>query len=237
MNLVLFEASDLTEDDKICLDDRRFEHIVKIHRAKEGDSLKVGRLNGLIGTAIIEEITDEDIKLSYELQDKPPRELPLTLVVALPRPPTFKKILEVATAMGVKDFYFINAKRVEQSFWQSPILREENYRKHLLFGLEQSVDTVLPKVNFCRGFKDFLSVAPALVADKKAFVAHPYTENGAPRALQEDIVLSIGPEGGFIDYEIEKLIDCGFEAVHMGARILRVEHAVTALLASIFKSY
>lgn len=237
MNVVLFENSDIVSRGKLSFSDRRFEHIVKIHRAKVGDSLKVGEIDGLIGQAIIENIEEGKIELSYSVDQNPPQALGATLVVALPRPPTFKKILESATAMGVKEFYFINAKRVEQSYWQSPILREENFTKHLYLGLEQAVDTIVPKLNFCRGFKDFLSIARDIAKDKSAYVAHPYVEEAAPRSLQTDVVLAIGPEGGFIDYETDKLSECGFCPVHMGPRILRVEHAVTSLLSSMIMNY
>jgi RsmE family RNA methyltransferase len=44
----------------------------------------------------------------------------------------------------------------------------------------------------------------------------------------------IGPEGGFIPYEIEKLTALGFTPVHLGDRILRVDTAVPALLARLF---
>ena len=44
----------------------------------------------------------------------------------------------------------------------------------------------------------------------------------------------IGPEGGFIEYEIEKLKETGFEAVHLGPRILRVENAVPTILGRLF---
>lgn len=236
MNIVLFNDVDICNN-KIVLSDRRYEHIVNIHRAKVGDSLKVGKINGLIGTAVIDKIDNDSVSLSYELDQKPPKALPLVLVAAMSRPPTFKKVLEVATAMGVKEFYFINAKRVEQSYWQSPILHEENYVKHIYLGLEQCVDTVVPKVFFYRGFKDFLVKASELAESKQAFVAHPYVKQAAPRSLESETVLAIGPEGGFIDYEIDRLCECGFQSVHMGDRILRVEHAVSSLLSSMVKSY
>ena len=47
-------------------------------------------------------------------------------------------------------------------------------------------------------------------------------------------VLVVGPEGGFIPYEIEKFREAGCHIVSMGERILRVETAVTALLAKLF---
>jgi 16S rRNA U1498 N3-methylase RsmE len=48
------------------------------------------------------------------------------------------------------------------------------------------------------------------------------------------VTLAIGPEGGFIPYEVEKLFGCGFNAVHMGERILNVETAVPALIARLY---
>ncbi|HRF91781.1 MAG TPA: RsmE family RNA methyltransferase [Desulfobacter postgatei] len=44
----------------------------------------------------------------------------------------------------------------------------------------------------------------------------------------------IGPEGGFIDLEVQTLVDKGFESMTMGPRILRVETAVTALVSRLF---
>ncbi|MDB2481016.1 16S rRNA (uracil(1498)-N(3))-methyltransferase, partial [Porticoccaceae bacterium] len=42
--------------------------------------------------------------------------------------------------------------------------------------------------------------------------------------------------GGFIPYEIDKLNQVGFESVHLGQRILRVENAVPALVSRLFPS-
>ncbi len=43
------------------------------------------------------------------------------------------------------------------------------------------------------------------------------------------MLLAVGPEGGWIDYEIERMLLSGFKGVGIGTRILRVDTAVIAL--------
>jgi RsmE family RNA methyltransferase len=52
--------------------------------------------------------------------------------------------------------------------------------------------------------------------------------------VQQPVTLAIGPEGGWIPYEVDLLAKAGLQPVQLGARILRVETAVTALLSRIF---
>jgi RsmE family RNA methyltransferase len=52
--------------------------------------------------------------------------------------------------------------------------------------------------------------------------------------VAQPTLLIIGPEGGFIPYEVEKMADSGAEPVALGERILRVETALTAALGRLF---
>jgi 16S rRNA (uracil1498-N3)-methyltransferase len=237
MNLIILFESDFIDSEKkrARLAGRRKEHLLSVIRLAKGESARVGLLNGKSGTGTVGEITTDFVELDVTLDTDPPLPLPLTLILALPRPKALKRCLETVAAMGVKTLYLIQSWRVEKSYWTTPELDETSMRDHLLLGLEQGCDTVLPRVNIRNRFKPFVEdELPTLVRGTRAFVAHPYDAAPCPYGLKEKVTLAIGPEGGFIPYEIEMFKKQGFEPVTMGPRILRVEQAVPALLGRIF---
>jgi RsmE family RNA methyltransferase len=69
-----------------------------------------------------------------------------------------------------------------------------------------------------------------MISDRQALLAHPGDYPPCPRELNKETLLVIGPEGGFIPYEVEKLQAAGCAVVSLGPRILRVENAVTGIL-------
>jgi RsmE family RNA methyltransferase len=235
MNLVLLFKDDFIDENKVRLEDRRFKHILEVHRVRIGDELRVGLAGGLIGTGCVTCLNDISLEMDIILFNAPPAVLPVTLVLALPRPKVLRRILLSASAMGVKRIVLINAFRVEKSFWQSPMLEPENIQRQLILGLEQARDTIMPEVFLRPLFKPFAEdEAPALIKNTMPLVAHPGSHTPCPRNVGEPVTLVIGPEGGFIPYEVDKLVSCGFAAVHLGERILNVETAVPFLLSRLF---
>lgn len=235
MNLILLFKDDYIDNQKVRLEDRRLRHILEVHRATVGDELRVGLSGGLIGTGCITSLNNTSLEMDVSLVHPPPSPLPLTLILALPRPKVLRRILLSVTAMGVKRIVLLNSFRVEKSFWQSPVLQSENIQTQLLLGLEQACDTIFPEVLLKPYFKPFAEdELPALIQDTLPLVAHPGTQDLFPRNVGVPVVLAIGPEGGFIPYEIDKLISCGFHAVHLGERILNIETAVPALISRLF---
>ncbi|MFP6800794.1 MAG: RsmE family RNA methyltransferase, partial [Pseudomonas sp.] len=95
--------------------------------------------------------------------------------------------------------------------------------------------TVLPEVIIEKRFKPFVEdQLPSIAAGTMGLVGHPGDYPACPRAVEQAVTLAIGPEGGWIPYEVDKLQEAGLQPVQLGARILRVETAVTALLARLF---
>lgn len=236
MNLLMFTGDELQDENRLILKGHRLLHLSHVLKVSPGDSLRVGRLNGKIGLGRVERVDRDEAWVTIESLDQPPpTPLPANLILALPRPKMLKRVLQCATAMGVKRIHLINSYKVEKSFWASPWLTEAKIRENLLLGLEQAQDTSLPEVHLHKLFKPFVEdVIPHLSAETRKLVAHPYTDTQCPENLTEPTTLAIGPEGGFTDYEIDKFREQGFQTIRMGQRILRVETAVPALLAKLF---
>jgi 16S rRNA (uracil1498-N3)-methyltransferase len=245
MNLILLHSNELIwkgdsdsriESAEAVLKGRRFLHIQSVHKAEIGDLLRVGVINGSTGTGAVKHIDSNSITLNVMLhQHEPPRPLPVTLILALPRPKMLRRILQSATSMGVKKIILLNSYKVEKSFWQSPYLEPASIDEQLVLGLEQAVDTTMPEVILQKLFKPFVEdVLPALAKGKRCIVAHPDQQATSCSASHAETLLAIGPEGGFIPYEVEKLNSVGFETVTLGQRILKVETAVPVLLSKLF---
>jgi len=235
VNLLLFDDDDFLSPTHARVAGRRAAHVIEVHRARPGDELRVGRIDGPVGRGVVVSCSADRVDVEVTLDAEPPPPLPLRLLLALPRPKSLKKVLQAVSAMGVKEIVLLNTWRVEKSFWDSPVLQPTELREQLILGLEQGCDTQLPRIELRRRFKPFVQdELPALAAGSLALVAHPPAAAECPRAVTRPVTLAIGPEGGFIPFEVEFLEEHGFVAVSLGPRPLRVEHAVPALLGRLF---
>ncbi|MCD6527192.1 MAG: 16S rRNA (uracil(1498)-N(3))-methyltransferase [Desulfuromonas sp.] len=232
MNLILLFEHDYIDEQTVCLQGRRLQHVTDVHRAQLGDSLRVGDLNGKVGRGVITCLTSEKLVMTVCCRQSPPQPVDLILVLALPRPKVLKRTLLTATTLGLKYIALINSWRVDKSYWGSPALTQNKVDEQLILGLEQCCDTRLPEVSMYKGFKPFVEDRlPELMAGRQGYVAHPESECCCPERPGGPLLLVVGPEGGFNPYEIAKLKEQGVNAVTIGERILRVETAVTFLAA------
>ena len=228
LNLVLLFDDDFLTPSRAVLRGRRAEHVREVHRAAAGDELVVGVVGGRVGRGRIVN-ADDAIEMDVVLERDPPPPLDITLIIAVPRPKVLNRLIAAVTSLGIKRIFLINAWRVEKSYWKSPRMTGENLRTQSVLGLEQAKDTMLPDIEIKRLFRPFVE-NELDVKGTTALVAHPYANEECPRAIRGPITLAIGPEGGFIEKEIESLEKVGFKAVSMGPRILRVETAVATII-------
>lgn len=235
MNLLILENHEFLTESEATVNSRKALHIQTVLKLKEGETIKVGRLNGKIGSATVAAVGEHVRLVEIDLLKDPPKKLNLRLIVALPRPKVFRRLVRTITELGVHEVIFVNSMMVDKAYWGSHFFNNENIQKSVLLGLEQSGDTIVPKFKFERLFKPFVEDRlSAWSADDEKWLAHPHLENGQGFfKTQKSAVAAIGPEGGWIPYEVEKFSEFGFQPIRLGPRILRVETAVQMCIAKL----
>ena len=232
LNILLFSPEErIAGRAEIRLSGSRARHLREVFGATPGKRLRAGEIGGAIGEATLESIDNNSVTLSFCAQHEAPAKRPLTVVLALPRPKMLRRMLRTVAETGVRELHLVNAQRVEKSYWQSGLLDAATLEQYLLAGLEQSMDSVLPELQVHRGFRPFAEDRlPALSRGRRALLAPPTADTPCPAGGDTDTLLMIGPEGGFIDYEVDLALRAGLHPVALGTRILRAETALTAIL-------
>jgi RsmE family RNA methyltransferase len=232
MNIVLLREPDWIDAQVAVVHDHRATHIRNVLKAQVGDSLRVGQLGGNCGQGVIEALDEQSVRLSVQLNEPPPPRHRYDIVLALPRPKMLRRILRQCAEFGIAQLHLINSARVEKSYWQSPLLRPERIEEALLCGLERARDTVPPQVQLHKRFRPFVEDQLAeLCAGRPCWI----TDHSGDRSLAEGpavpAVVMIGPEGGFVPFELELAEGVIAQRVHLGGRILSVDTALTTVLA------
>jgi 16S rRNA (uracil1498-N3)-methyltransferase len=235
MNRILIKESELNNGNTVVLNDYRAKHIISVLRPKVGDKLKVGILNGFQGIGVVNAISKYEVKLRCKFKYIYMPATGTSLLLALPRPKVLKRLIPQIVAQGVEEIILTNAEKIEKNYFATHWLKEENYNKLIMNGLEQSGDTLMPKIRIVKRLKPFIEDKLQQIYPKHhLLLAHPYTENKLSDICSGNKnLLAIGPEGGWSNFEIDMFEHAGFKPFSLGSRILRSDTAVIATLAII----
>src|SRR4051812_38021512 len=152
----------------------------------------------------------------------PPRPA-IDLLLALPRPKVMRRLWAQLAALGVGQIILTNAERVERNYFDTHVLDEACYRPLLIEGMQQSRDTRLPVVSLHRQFKVLVEDHLDTLSDARLrLAAHPGATMSAGTSVRqsrdERVLLAIGPEGGWNNFELSLLEAGGFQQVSLGPR-------------------
>jgi RsmE family RNA methyltransferase len=220
VNLVLLDPIEILDASVVRLTGRRALHLLRVLNITVGKPVRVGML-----------------ELRCEFHETPPRP-PVDLLLALPRPKVMRRLWSQLAAIGVGRIILTNAERVERNYFDSHVLAPDTYRPLLLEGLQQARDTRVPVVSIHRQFRVLVEdeLDPLCPADTR-LVAHPGEKDPIRAVLHAQpgarVLLAIGPEGGWNDFELNLLSERGFLPIGIGPRSLRSDTACVALLAMV----
>ncbi len=230
MNLLLLDAHEIGPDGTAVLRGRRADHLRLVLQVTVGQEVRAGIIDGASGVALVLAVDQETVTVRLACTAPAPVAPRDTLVLAVPRPKVLACILEHATALGFRQILLTRTWRVDKSHLAASVLRPADIRAHLVAGLEQARRTLLPEVRLFHLFRPFVEdELPRLLPAGPRIVAHPVaaaTLLQVPVSRSDAFTVAIGPEGGFIPFEIELLGGAGFVPVSCGPHPLRTETAV-----------
>jgi len=215
----LFYSNFNNSDSDIILDEIDSKHLSKSLRKKMGDIIRITNGNGLeINGKIIR--LGKNIKVSVT-NKKQHKKADISIHVAmspLKNPSRFEWFVEKSTEIGISEITPIITK-----FSEKRKINIDRLNKIVISSMKQSNQFYLPKVNPITSFDDFLK----LNKDYK-LIAHLKNNNSFNKksiANKDQIVIMIGPEGGFSEEEILKASKEKVKEISFGKNRLRSETA------------
>jgi RsmE family RNA methyltransferase len=236
VNIILLEPGEVTREGEVRLSGTRAAHLRTVLRVAVGHTVRVGVLDGPIGTGEVRDVAADTIALHCAFEAAIPDRPRVDLLLALPRPKVMRRLWPQLAALGVGHIMLTNAARVERNYFDAHVLAPDRYRPLLIEGLQQARDTRVPRVSIHRRFKVLIEdELDRWFADGVRLAADPVGMRSPAdvvrRGVADRALLAIGPEGGWNDFERGLLAAHGFEAVSLGPRTLRTDTACVALLA------
>ena len=238
MNVILLDERDRVGPQQFALADARASHLLHVLRVTPGHIVRVGLIDGPLGTATVESTTDSRVTIACAFETAVPSRPRVDVLLALPRPKVMRRLWAQLSALGVGRIMLTNAERVERHYFDTHVLTEACYRPLLIEGLQQARDTRVPHVSIHRQFKVLVEDhLDALAGDGMRVVADPSGLRSVRESIDGDharrVLVAIGPEGGWNTFELTLLEAHGFQRIGLGRRTLRLDTACIALLSLI----
>lgn len=181
-----------------------------------------------------------ELRIDAVRAGKPTGKPPIVLAVAVPKGERFRWLVEKAVELGVDRLVPINTAR---SVVDPRETKLDKMRSIVIAACKQSGRNRLMPIEGTIMWKDFLSATRN--NNSRLFVADPSGESianvfaqeafhrgeSAPTESAPEIVLAIGPEGGFVESELSSATESGAHLVSLGDHILRIETAALAMAA------
>ena len=221
------------------LSDFRAEHILKILKLKPGNVFKCGVVNESKGISEILEINDSYMKLSYTPQDYLALN-PISVIIGQVRPICMQRILRDLSSLGCMNYYLTGTETGEKSYLSSNLYKTDLYKKFLLDGAMQAGHSGIGKVLFFNSVKNLLETTQLnnSAYTHKILLDNKYKEDKISQIeflnmKDSNVLLAIGPERGWTDFERTELLNAGFKSYNMGKNILRTETACVSAVSII----
>jgi len=227
----LFYTPDIESDEFYQLNEEESKHAIRVLRLDIGDELW---LTDGKGTMIQAKLIDNhpkrcNLQIVKRIAEYAKRDYKLHMLVAPTKNNSrFEWFLEKATEIGVDEITPILCDHSERN-----TIKVDRLNKVIISAVKQSLKAYHPKLNAMRKFSDVLK------EQKEAKILMAWCNASENDRIEkyaeakEDLVLFIGPEGGFSESEVEEAHAVGAKLVSISSSRLRTETAALVACHSV----
>lgn len=224
----------------IALSDENKHHAARVLRLKAGDAVTLFTGEGGEFSAQIEAITKSSTTVSVQAYLDIDRESPLTVELAQAICVNEKMdwVIQKAVELGVSRIQPVaTARSIVHLSDDRAAKRLQHWQKIIVSACEQCGRNRLPHISPLIDFPEWLSRKKASQSDQEVRLmlstrAAEGLRNRPQPPSDADVVICIGPEGGFTPEEETAMLHTNFAPLHLGKRIFRTETAALAAIAA-----
>lgn len=227
-----FVKSDQWDRAEVEITDKEdIHHISRVMRMREGDRFICSNGEGRDFHAIIESIKPEKVTATLEREIVASNEMKaaITLAQALPKGDKMDGIVRKATELGASRILpFESERTIVRLDEKKETKRRRRWERIAKEAAEQSQRSRIPSID---GVTSWSSLLQCIGAYDIALLAYELEDKAALASVvrtcdpKANVLVLIGPEGGFSEAEARQAQEAGATSVTLGKRILRTETA------------
>jgi len=206
------------------------EHLARVLRARVGQEFDIST-GDTVRRGRIVSVSAERVEFELGEAVAASAALPVTLAVSIFKFDRMEWAIEKCTELGASRIVPVIARRTESHLAAAASKRVERWRKITREAAEQSRRISAPDISQPIKVKQVV----ALPGSSRIVLSEVETQTSLKKALQsgenDDVVLAVGPEGGWSNEELGAFRDAGWKSASLGNSILRAETAAIAAMA------
>jgi 16S rRNA (uracil1498-N3)-methyltransferase len=234
----LFVELERIAEDLVVLADEDHKYLTRVLRLAVGDTVVLFDGKSVEATARISRVGPRALELRIE-ERRPvlPIDRPhVTLIQALAKGDKLDLVVQKSTELGLARFIPVTSERAVQRLdagAMQALSRRTRWQKIAREAARQSGRLDIPEVEHVTALQTALAASPKDALKLMLWEGARQTSlrTVLPAQPPQQIVIAIGPEGGFTVDEVETARQAGFVAAGLGPRVLRTETAALVTLA------
>jgi len=216
------------------LDEKESRHCIRVLRMKEGTPAKVIDGKGNLYEGVISRADQKkcEITINNVIREFEKRNYQLHIAISpLKNPERFEWFVEKSVEIGIDEITPIICKNTEKQR-----IKPDRINNIIISAMKQSLKAGTTVLNEIIPFEEFVNKKDfkgiKLISHCRATMDRSKISSFYSKG--DDVIVLIGPEGDFSEYEISAAIATGFKSVHFGKSRLRTETAGVAACYSIY---